>query len=200
MRGSNAVMERCPRGAALQQHGARDRVQRVPGRWAPMSLTSSTSVRRRSARAPSRRRPAPNRPAPCAARASLTPVPTQSGHQPCLLLYENRRGSRLGVAGCADRAGALGRTPPPGQCRRGLPRERVARPAIVYVHHALLLQRTRQRFAQLRLVAGRDGQAHHRQLDGVFLKRSMRGSRGGRNSPSTRRCVRRGRAQSASSV
>ena len=27
------------------------------------------------------------------ARVSCRPVPTQSGHQPCLLLYENRRGS-----------------------------------------------------------------------------------------------------------
>ena len=39
------------------------------------------------------------------------------------------------------------------------------------MHHALaMLQRARERFAQLRLVAGRDGQAHHGQLDGVFLE------------------------------
>jgi hypothetical protein len=58
---------------------------------------------------------------PCAAR-ELEAGAVAGGHQPCLLLYENRRGSSSGSCVPHDRAGALGREhldlpPMPRACR-----------------------------------------------------------------------------------
>ena len=91
----------------------------------------------------------------------------------------------LGVAGGAHRAGALGgkhfdlADVDGGQAV--FHRMAQAGDVVQHMHHALaVLERARQRFAQLRLVAGADGQAHHRQLDGVFLEAVDARKAGGR--------------------
>ena len=175
------------RGAALQQHGTRDRVQPRAlaggagsvahvlhlgfgeGLLAPLLVGGQHRIVQRL--------------------ALLFGEPDTGAHAiraPAVLAVVGEQARvELGVAGGADRAGALGGEHlHPADARRGRAgfHGRVQAGQVAqHVHHALaVLQRTRQRFAQLHLVAGRDGQAHHRQLDGMFLEAvDAREARGG---------------------
>ena len=82
---------------------------------------------------------------------------------------------QLGITVLHTGAGAFGRerlhTPDVLRWSCPPPWLRADRPGARHLHHALAVrERLRQRRAQQRLVGGRDVQAHHGQLDGVFLE------------------------------
>ena len=138
---------------------------------------------------------------------SLTPVPTQSGHQPCLLLYENRRGSsaayevahtgqaRSAENTCSLPIPAVGEPSSIACCRPSMPLSTCTTP-LPCCSACARAERSSASFCGFtsRLTTGNSMVCS--------LKRSRRGNGAvGTNSPSTRRCVwPRGRAQSANSV